>query len=60
MAERQARMMWTDPPYGVDYTGGTGLTIANDQEPVTEALLREVGSPEGIRTPDLFLEREAP
>lgn len=33
--------MWTDPPYGVDYIGGTGLTIANDQEPVTEPLLRD-------------------
>ena len=41
MGRRQARMMWTDPPYGVDYTGGTGLTIANDQEPVTEALLHD-------------------
>ncbi len=22
--------VWTDPPYGVSYVGGTGLTIAND------------------------------
>jgi DNA modification methylase len=25
-----ADMMFTDPPYNVDYTGGTGLKIAND------------------------------
>ena len=41
IGKRQARTMWTDPPYGVDYTGGSGLTIANDQEPVTGALLRD-------------------
>lgn len=27
---RPAAMVFTDPPYGVDYTGGTGLKIAND------------------------------
>ena len=26
----QCEAMWTDPPYGVDYVGGTGLTIQND------------------------------
>jgi DNA modification methylase len=25
-----AQCMWTDPPYGVDYEGGTGLSIEND------------------------------
>lgn len=25
-----ADMMWTDPPYNVNYEGGTGLTIEND------------------------------
>lgn len=24
--------VWTDPPYGVEYVGGTGLTIQNDGE----------------------------
>ena len=41
MGQRKARMIWTDPPYGVDYTGGTGLTIANDKEAVTDGLLRD-------------------
>ena len=26
----QAQMVWTDPPYGVSYVGGSGLTIQND------------------------------
>lgn len=26
----RAEAMWTDPPYGVAYEGGTGLTIEND------------------------------
>jgi DNA modification methylase len=25
-----AQCMWTDPPYGVEYQGGTGLSIEND------------------------------
>lgn len=24
------KMVWTDPPYGVDYVGGSGLKISND------------------------------
>lgn len=30
LSDRPAAMVFTDPPYGVDYTGGTGLKIAND------------------------------
>ncbi len=30
MADEQANMVWTDPPYNVDYEGGTGLKIEND------------------------------
>lgn len=26
----QADVLWTDPPYGVSYVGGTGMTIQND------------------------------
>ena len=29
-ADGQVDAMWTDPPYGVSYVGGTGLTIQND------------------------------
>ncbi len=38
-ADEHPNWMWTDPPYGVDYTGktSTALTIANDR-------------PEGLRT----------
>lgn len=36
----RARVMWTDPPYGVSYVGGSGLTIANDDAAGVEALLR--------------------
>ncbi|HZU76709.1 MAG TPA: DNA methyltransferase [Dehalococcoidia bacterium] len=37
-------VVWTDPPYGVDYEGKTKerLRIANDQPLAVEALLREV------------------
>jgi DNA modification methylase len=38
----QAAMIWTDPPYGVGYVGGTGLTIANDGAEGLPALLRGV------------------
>ncbi len=31
MGGTQANMTWTDPPYNVDYTGGTGLKIENDK-----------------------------
>ncbi|MGA0398205.1 MAG: DNA-methyltransferase, partial [Ilumatobacteraceae bacterium] len=30
MQGEQAQMVWTDPPYGVSYVGGSGLTIQND------------------------------
>lgn len=40
----RAHMVWTDPPYGVDYEGGTRdrLTISNDAlgDEATEAMLR--------------------
>lgn len=26
----KVQMVWTDPPYGVSYVGGTGMTIMND------------------------------
>lgn len=39
-----AAVLWTDPPYGVDYVGGTAAqkTIANDQPDGLDALLRAV------------------
>ena len=39
----QARWMWTDPPYGVEYQGGTAdrLTIANDHAAALPALLAD-------------------
>ncbi len=42
MAEETAACLWTDPPYGVHYTGGTSdaLTIANDDPDGLEDLLR--------------------
>jgi site-specific DNA-methyltransferase (adenine-specific) len=35
----QCDAMWTDPPYGVEYVGGTGLTIQNDGADGLPALL---------------------
>ncbi len=42
MAGETASCLWTDPPYGVNYTGGTSdaLTIANDNPDGLEGLLR--------------------
>ncbi len=42
MAGEQASCLWTDPPYGVNYQGGTpdALTIANDNPDGLEGLLR--------------------
>jgi DNA modification methylase len=42
MGDARAACMWTDPPYGVDYTGKTrnALTIANDVPDGLDALLR--------------------
>jgi DNA modification methylase len=42
MAGREARWMWTDPPYGVDYKGktGDGLRIAGDSLAGLQALLQ--------------------
>ncbi len=42
MAGEIAACLWTDPPYGVNYTGGTpdALTIANDNPDGLEGLLR--------------------
>jgi len=39
-AGRKACAMWTDPPYGVEYQGGTGLRIANDNRAELPDLLR--------------------
>jgi DNA modification methylase len=41
MGGAQAEVLWTDPPYGVDYTGGTkdALTIQGDGLPGLPALL---------------------
>lgn len=39
MGSLTADMVWTDPPYGVSYTGGTGLTIKNDGEQGLRAML---------------------
>lgn len=41
MGDEQAACMWTDPPYGVDYVGGTdeALTVANDTAAGLEPLL---------------------
>ncbi len=42
MAGEQASCLWTDPPYGVSYTGRTkdALTLANDDAGGLEGLLR--------------------
>jgi DNA modification methylase len=42
MAGEQASCLWTDPPYGVSYTGRTkdALTLANDDAAGLEGLLR--------------------
>ncbi len=42
MAGDVGSCLWTDPPYGVNYTGGTpdALTIANDDPQGLEGLLR--------------------
>lgn len=37
----RAEILWTDPPYGVEYVGGTGLTIQNDDAEGLPALLRD-------------------
>lgn len=41
MAGRKADLLWTDPPYGVNYVGKTAeaLTIDNDYAPGLESLL---------------------
>lgn len=41
LADELVDLVWTDPPYGVSYAGGTAaaLTIANDEEKQTYALL---------------------
>lgn len=40
MGGSAAAMLWTDPPYGVEYEGGTGLTIQNDTAKALPELLR--------------------
>jgi DNA modification methylase len=44
LAGEKARWSWTDPPYGVEYKGGTGLTIENDAAEDLPELLRRVFS----------------
>src|SRR5712692_4496570 len=39
MDEDKAICVWTDPPYGNDYVGGTGLNIENDSAKDLDALL---------------------
>ena len=39
MHDGLADCVWTDPPYGVNYVGGTGMTIQNDGPEGLEALL---------------------
>ena len=43
MGEARGALLWTDPPYGVDYVGGTKnkLTIANDTAAGLRVLLAE-------------------
>src|SRR5215210_5277318 len=43
LGEEHAELLWTDPPYGVDYQGKTkaGLRIENDGAPGLGALLSE-------------------
>jgi DNA modification methylase len=40
LAGELASMLWTDPPYGVEYEGGTGLRIQNDTAKALPELLR--------------------
>src|SRR5437764_10299075 len=42
LAGEQAEVLWTDPPYGVEYVGKTGraLTIENDEATALPGLLR--------------------
>jgi DNA modification methylase len=47
MGDDVADMVWTDPPYGVSYVGGTGLTIDNDDlgvDELTEFLRAALGN----------------
>lgn len=46
LGDERASWMWTDPPYGVSYKGGTKkkLTIKNDDAAGLPALLRDVFS----------------
>lgn len=39
MYDGLADCVWTDPPYGVNYVGGTGMTIQNDGPEGLEVLL---------------------
>ncbi len=40
MQGERAACLWTDPPYGVGYVGGTGLSIENDDATGLPELLR--------------------
>lgn len=39
LGDERADVVWTDPPYGVSYVGGTGKTIQNDDAAGLSALL---------------------
>ena len=56
MAGERGTWMWTDPPYGVGYVGGTGdeLTILNDTAEVLDTLLSGA-----FRSVDVHLENGA-
>jgi len=42
MGRDRARLVWTDPPYGVEYQGGSGLSMQNDDAGGLEELLTDV------------------
>ena len=52
MGGEKAACMWTDPPYGVNYAGGTGMTIQNDNpEGLAELLTRAFKAAEPFLIP---------
>src|SRR5436309_1136179 len=57
MNGEQAALLWTDPPYGVDYVGKTAeaMTIRNDGRQGLDELLRAA-----LAAVDVVLERGAP
>jgi DNA modification methylase len=53
LGEERAQVLWTDPPYGVDYVGKTRreLTIANDTAAVGELLEAALGAADSLLAP---------